>query len=416
MVDIEQRLRAAMRAAVDAGEPAPEALIAAVMRRLRRRSMLLACLAVLVAVAVAIPAVIVARVVASPAPATQHGKQLPTGLRGLPLPAHTNLQLLITTAHNKVVWYSTASNTEAPITGLSALASAGYVLFGRVQGGTWASQGCVHYRCYAPHEYYFIADGSHTATPIGAGIANEGLVASSSSGAVWLVSYPHYWDKPATTSATARLVSTSGQALGQQYLLPAGYFLQASIGRHLLLQKIPFDTHTFVLWDPSARRVVRNIDNAIAASQDRIAWTQGCRGCHVQILNASTLKSLSTPLPAGTRPRWGTGSFSDDGQLLAYTAPGGSADVFSVRTGVLLLEIPAVGANEWFVAGWLNGGPTLMVAAGWASGRHHAPPRPPTQVGIWQPGDTALRMATVKNTAEIHAFVQWVDYYELTQP
>jgi hypothetical protein len=416
MADIEQQLRAAMRAAVDAEEPAPGLLIAAVRRRYRRRSRLLACLAVLVAAAVAIPAVLVVRrVVASPAPATQ--QHLPIGLKGLPLPAGTDLRFLMSTSpmsQGQPAWYSTASGTTTAIAGLPASQTQGFYVYGRVQGGTWESVGCIRYRCYAPHEYYFIADGSHTATAIGTAIAEVGLVPSTKSGAVWLVSYPHYWDNPAKTSATARLVSTSGQALGQQYLLPAGYFLQAAVGRYLLLRTIPFDTHASVLWDPSTRRAVRSIDNPIAASQGLIAWTEECRGCHVQLLNVATGKSVSTTLPAGPQPRsshlttvWGLGSFSDNGQLLVYENFAGTVYVVSVKTGVLLTVIPGVGADEQSVAGWLDGGPVLMVAA-WPDTGPRGKPRPPAQIGFWQPGETTLRVATVKNKAEIAALNEWV--------
>jgi hypothetical protein len=421
MADIEQQLRAAMRAAADAQEPAPGALIAAVRRRHRRRSILLACVAVAMAVAVAIPTVIVVRrVVASPAPATQ--QHLPVGLRGLPLPAGTNLQFLVGAStslptasggapevqgqgHSQAGWFSTASRTTTPITGLSSLASAGFVAFGRVQGGIWASAGCI---TWCPDTvYYFIADGSDTAKRIGSGAPDfGGAVASAEAGAVWLVSYPPGKVTYAKEAGTARLVSTSGQALGPQYQLPTGYLLEVAVGRYLLLRD--WNTQAYVLWDPSARRMVRTIDNPMAASHDWIAWTRGCRGCDVQILNVATGKSVATGLPAGPRPPFGlNGIFSDNGQLLAYRAPSGAVDVYSVRTG-LLVAIPAVGASEWLKVGWLNGGPTLMVAAGWASGRDHLGPRPPTQFAIWRPGDTALQVATVKKNAEVDALVLWV--------
>jgi hypothetical protein len=423
MADIEQQLRAAMRAAVDAEEPSPRALITAVRRRSRRRSMLHACVAVLVAVAVAIPTLIVVhRVVASPAPATQ--QHLPAGLRGLPLPAGTDLQFLVGAAPSLTTvdegaptvqgqarpqagWYSTTSRTTTPITGLSSLAAAGFVAYGRVQGGTWASAGCIQ---FCPDTvYYFIADGSDTATRLGSGAPDfGGVVASGTAGAVWLISYPpgpvHYTKQ----TGTARLVSTSGLALGPRYQLPPGYVLTAAVGRYLLLRDWNTKALGYVLWDPSARRVVRTIDYPIAASQDRIAWTRGCRGCDVQILNVATGKSVATGLPVGPRPPWGlNGIFSDNGQLLAYRTPTGTMDVYSVRTG-LLLVIPAVGASEWLLVGWLNGGPTLMIAAGWGSGRNHLRPRPPTQFAIWRPGDTALRVATVKSQADVYALILWV--------
>jgi hypothetical protein len=89
----------------------------------------------------------------------------------------------------------------------------------------------------------------------------------------------------------------------------------------------------------------------------------------------------------------------------AYETFGGTLDVVSAKTGALLTEIPTVGAGEQSAAGWLDGGPVLMVAAGprfgplwWA---RVGKPRPPAQIGIWQPGDTTLRVVTDKNAAEI---------------
>jgi hypothetical protein len=139
----------------------------------------------------------------------------------------------------------------------------------------------------------------------------------------------------------------------------------------------------------------------------------------VQILNVATGKTVPTPLPAGPQPRtshvtgvWGLGSFSDDGQLLVYEYFGGTVYVASAKTGALLTVIPTAGAGEESVAGWLNGGPELMVAAWprfgprwWARA---GKPRPPAQIGFWKPGDTTLRMATVKNKAEIEALQEWV--------
>jgi hypothetical protein len=68
------------------------------------------------------------------------------------------------------------------------------------------------------------------------------------------------------------------------------------------------------------------------------------------------------------------------------------------------MAIPAVGASEWLIAAWLNGGPKLLVAAG-PAGNHHATPEPPVQLGIWQPGDTTLRVATVTDKSENYALV-----------
>jgi hypothetical protein len=100
----------------------------------------------------------------------------------------------------------------------------------------------------------------------------------------------------------------------------------------------------------------------------------------VQILNVATGKTVSTPLPAGPQPHsshltavWGLGSFSDNGQLLLYETFGGTVDIVSANAGVLLLGIPTVGAGEQSAAGWLDGGPVLMVAAGRRFGRRGKP-------------------------------------------
>jgi hypothetical protein len=410
MGDIEQQLRAAMRAAANAVEPAPDALIDAVQRRHRRRSFLLACLAVLAAIAVAIPAAIIVReITATPAPAAPQPNRSPTGLRGQTLPAGTNLQILVSTAHNQAGWYSTATRTTARITGLSGLASANFLASGRVQGGTWLSAGCV--RFCGQSAFYFIADGSHTATRIGVGVQDDGVVASGHAGAVWLVTYPPGRVSITKEAGTARLVSTSGQVLGPPYHLPAGYRLVAAAGRYLLLQDLRVTSTTgpsvFVLWSPSAHRVVRTIDDALAASQDWIAWTKGCGSCQVQILNVATGKSAATSLQAGPGFGWRqNGGFTDDGSLLAYQTPDGDVDVYSIRTG-LQLVIPPVSAHAWFRVGWLNGGPTLMIATGPGSGYGRSR-KPPVQIAIWQPGDTALRVATVRNKAEPLTLLNWV--------
>jgi hypothetical protein len=75
------------------------------------------------------------------------------------------------------------------------------------------------------------------------------------------------------------------------------------------------------------------------------------------------------------------------------------------------------------LAGWLNGGPTLMLAAGHdvrlpsngPQNRHPPSPptaRPPDQIAIWQPGDATLRVATITTAAENYALVLWVGDYD----
>src|SRR3974390_3357288 len=85
-----------------------------------------------------------------------------------------------------------------------------------------------------PNQFYFIADGSRTATRIGAGYAQDGVAASSRPGAVWLAPYPSATASIAG-SAIAQLVSTTGRPLGPRYRLPADYVLGSGVGSDLLL-------------------------------------------------------------------------------------------------------------------------------------------------------------------------------------
>jgi len=226
MTDIEG-LRTAMHAAVDGEKASADELIRLVKRRHRRHTIRVACIAVLAVVAVAVPAGISLhdRLGApSPVPQARPSRHLPTKMSGQPMPAGTNFRLLVS-AGNGAAWYSTAARRAEHIGGLPR-SQGGYQFLG-VLGGwvAWsynaASTVCTQgNQCPGPpKEFYFIADGSLTATRIGAGYA---VAASSRRGAVWLVTYPRA-STNFTGSATAQLVSTTGRPLGPPYRLPADY-------------------------------------------------------------------------------------------------------------------------------------------------------------------------------------------------
>jgi len=217
-----------MHAAVDGEEAATGQLIRLVRRRHRRHTAWVGSVAVLAVLAVAISAAITlhGRVFTSaPASRAHHPSQhLPTVLRGLPMPAGTDFQVLISDSSG-AAWYSTATRRTEHIGGLPP--SQGGYQFERLSGGwsawstTMSSSPCSAGQCAGqPAQFYFIADGSLAATRIGAGYARDGVAASSRPGAVWLATYPSATASLAG-SATAQLVSTTGRPLGPRYRLPA---------------------------------------------------------------------------------------------------------------------------------------------------------------------------------------------------
>jgi hypothetical protein len=406
MTEIEDRLRAAMHSAVDGKEPSARELISLVKRRHRRHTIRVACIAVLAALAVAVPAAITlhdtlgASGPVSPVQRPRHpAKHLPTKMSGLPMPAGTNFQLLVS-AGDGAAWYSTAARRAEHIGGLPR--SQGGYQFGRVYGGWVAkSNQTPSYPCPTsgpiacagpPQEFYFIADGSPAATRIGAGYAQDGVVASSRPGAVWLATYPRASVK-ITGSATAQLVSTTGRPLGPRYQLPAHYLLGSGVGNYLLLVNSN-QQNLSILWDPRTGRVLRHFDNVIATGPEQIAWSPGCRSCRVQILNVSTGTTVTTPIPGN--PAALGANFSDDGRLLAVGLPGRELEVFGTGSRTLTV-VPgtALSSAEWENVGWQPGGHRLVIAAGPNSTVG------PAQLAYWQPGDAALRVATVRNLREI---------------
>jgi hypothetical protein len=404
MADIEQQLRSAMHAAVDGEEAAAGELIKLVRRRHRRHTAWAGSVAVLAILAVAISAAIAlhGRVFTSAPVSRAHHpaqQQLPAGLRGLPMPAGTDVQVLISDSSG-AAWYSTATRRTEHIGGLPP--SPGGYRFERLYGGWSAESTTISPPCPAnpwcagqPNQFYFIADGSLTATRIGAGYAQDGVAASSRPGAVWLATYPHATTSVLTGSATAQLVSTTGQPLGPRYRLPADYLLGSGVGSYLLLVS-EAQQNLSILWDPRTGRVLRHFDNAIAAGPEQIAWSSGCRSCQVQILNVSTGQNATTPIPGGD-PASLNGTFSDDGRLLAVQLPSRELAVFDTGTRTLT-PIPgtALSSAESLQFNWREGGYRLIVTAG----PNNQPG--PLQLAYWQPGDARLKVATVRDSHEIY--------------
>jgi hypothetical protein len=420
MTDIEHRLRAAMHTAVD-GEEAPPDLLSLVMRRHRRHAALVTGVTMLVVIGIgAVPAGMAlrgegARSVtrpqssASPAlgsrspahsptptPTPKPRHRAPSKLRGLPMPTGSNVRLLLAGA--RPVLFSMTSRTAEPIAGLPATKTT-YV-FTRVIGG-WSAQPyaaapqCLPACAGPPLPNYFIADGSLVATRIGLGFA---VSASDRDGAVWLATFRRSTDHIETVPARAQLVSIAGKPIGPRYSLPPGYLIERAVGRYLLLAAMSQPgTPTYQLWDPRTRRVVRGVDNIIAAGPDQIAWSQACASCSVHVLTVSTGTSATIPVAPGT---WAyNGTFSSDGRFLAVqlsagVTPDGRAT--QERVGVIdlasraLTAIPGsvVSVDKSLSFGWQADSHRLIVALP-ESGDS-------IQIAYWQPGDAHLLVATAQ--------------------
>ena len=383
---------------IEAGRPvdaAEEALIKEARRRQRRRQFAIGA-GVVLALAGGLGTVAALRGTSHPRPPSAHHsthlpKQLPAKMTGLPMPAGTNLQFLLATVNKRTgkgetAWYSTASRRTEPIAGLPP--DSGGLLDSRVEGG-WSAGGWQINLGSAnpPVQGYFIADGSLTATRIGAGFLVQ---ASDRAGAVWLVSYPRSTDNWRTTPARVQLVSTTGQPLGPRYRLPAGYLLSRGVGNYLLLNSVRTGPpYVSELWDPRTGQVVRRFDNVFAAGPDQLAWSPGCRGCRAQVLNVSTGKSLTIPTHGGQFP----GVFSDDGKLLAMQPASGNGplSVFDTDTGAFtVLPGTVLRFSIAMSFSWQPEGHRLIILAAPGNSTSNT-----TQVAYWDPGDTRLRVATI---------------------
>jgi hypothetical protein len=403
MTDIEQRLSSAMHGALDGEEAAPEELIVAVKRRHRRHLARLAgaaavAVAVVVVTVVALTGVIAGPGSASPNQAASGRTQLPAQkLSGLPLPAGMNFELLVPTADG-AGWYSTSTHKTQPIEGLPPVLG-GYQ-FNRVNGG-WAafplnySSPCNVTKCAGPPTtFYFITEGSLTATRIGTGYAGDGVNPGTRARTVWLVTYPRITTR-LTSYSFAQLVSPAGRLLGPRYRMPANTLMGRGIGRYLLLDLDTGDETHFELWDPRTNRVLGHFDNVVGQGPEQIVWSRGCQRCQLEITNISTGKTLTTPIP-GAQPGHLNATLSDDGRLLAVQLPSGEIAVLNTVTRSLT-RIPGTALTkadfEYFT--WQNGGHRLVITAG----PNSAPG--PDQLAYWQQGDAHLYVMTVRNLNEV---------------
>jgi hypothetical protein len=392
MADIETRLRAAMHAAVDAEEAAVGELMMQVRRRHRRHNVVVAGIATLLLLAAGVPAVVASHVLATgsgPAPATHLRVPLPTKMSGSPMPAGTNFSVLISTPSG-AAWYSTATGRTQHIAGLP-VSQNGYQ-FGGLVGGYWARSndelGNDH-RSFAgvPEEYYFIADGSRTATPLAKANPIWGPVRAHRSGAVWMTNYRRSSDDPVIAAPTVRLFSMTGQPLSAPIRLPAGDFIHQDMGGYLLLGSYQIDRS--VLWDPQTGQVVRTIHaNVIDSAPGQIATWEACATCRLQVLNLSTGKSFSIPVLAATPAP--EEAFSQDGSLLAVQLPDRAIYVLNTTTGALtVISGTALSSTDWQNFGWQAGSHRLVITAGPSFGTG------PVQFASWQPGHARLEVATL---------------------
>ncbi len=410
MSDIEARLSAAMHAAIDGQEASPDELIRLVMRRHRLRTGRLASAAVLAALAIAVPSVIALHSTISSSgrpPSTQATTKspttkLPTRMSGLPMPAGMNFEFLITTTRG-AAWYSTATQQAEPIAGLPAVPG-GYQ-FERAFGG-WVAwplsydSPCPVTQCAGPPAtFYSIADGSMTATRIGKAYAQDGVNPGSRAGTVWLVTYPRSSAK-LTGSSFAQLVNTVGQPLGPRYRLPANYLMGRGVGNYLLLD-LNTDETQFELWDPATGQVLGHFANVAAQGPEQVVWTNGpaagCQRCRLEITNVSTGKTVTTSIPGG-QPANLSAALSDDGRLLAVQVPGQELEIVNTDTGSMTrIAGTALSGADFESFDWQNEGHRLIITAGpnAAAG--------PDQIAYWQPGQTHLHVATIRNPGELPA-------------
>jgi hypothetical protein len=405
MSDIEARLCAAMHSAVDGQEASPDELITQVLRRHRLRTRRLAGAAVLAAVAIAVPTVMAVHSTIGRSarhPAGQVTTKLPTRMSGLPMPTSMNFEFLIGTERG-AAWYSTATRRTEPIAGLPSV-FAGYQ-FGRVWGG-WAARAvtynspCSITECAGPPAtFYFIPYGSTTATRIGKAYAQDGVNPGSRAGTMWLVTYP----RSSTSlfgSSFAQLVNTVGQPLGPRYRLPANYLMGRGVGKYLLLD-LNTDESQFELWDPATGQVLGHFSNVVAQGPEQVVWTKGCQRCPLEITNVSTGKPVTTSIPGMGSDQPGkpgnlSAAVSDDGRLLAVQVPGHELDIVNADTGSMTrITGTALNAAEFESFDWQNEGHRLIITAGpnAAAG--------PDQIAYWQPGETHLRVATIRNRHEL---------------
>jgi len=117
------------------------------------------------------------------------------------------------------------------------------------------------------------------------------------------------------------------------------------------------------------------------------------------VLNVSTGKSVAIPIHGGQL----SGFFSDDGRLLAMQPVNGDGplSVFDTQTRALnVIPGTALRFSEAESFSWQNGGHRLIVLA--EPGNSFSDT---AQLGYWDPGDTRLRVATIRITGGLGVVV-----------
>jgi hypothetical protein len=143
--------------------------------------------------------------------------------------------------------------------------------------------------------------------------------------------------------------------------------------------------------------VLGHFDNVVAQGPEEIAWTKGCRRCHLEITNVSTGKTVTTSIP-GDQPGNLNTVLSDDGRLLSVQLPGQDVAIVNTFTGSMIrLPGTALSGTDFEEFDWQNVGHRLIVIAG-------PNDRPgPDQIAYWQPGETRLHVVTISNLHELPA-------------
>ena len=320
---------------------------------------------------------------------------VPDGITGPALSWPGDLRL--PAAGQRPAWFSPGTGQVVPINGLPPQRS-GYQ-FIRAAGG-WAvlagpgvRASCG--RCAGPpRAVYFLADHAPSVTQ--AGLADA--VAPGAAGTLWLTSYQPDAD-PSTAAGTAREFTISGQPLGPQFRLPAGYLIEQATDRGLLLAPVaprPGAT-AYLLRDPAAQRASRTFDSVIAASATQIAWAPPCDArCRVVVLNLATGRQVTAELPQGRSVA--TAAFSPDGSFLAVEESFSSEADDGGQAVQLELVSMASGRLTAVPGTWLSS--DALVSFGWPAGSDSLVAElsftTKVQLTSWRPGAGRLAIALLR--------------------
>ncbi len=414
MIELEQKLRAAMHAAVGDEQP-PRDLTARVLRRHRRRTAVVASLSVAASAAVVIAVLLAALPSRGGAPVGPRSGPSPQGLghptsklRGAAMPPGSDVRLLVD-GPSQTGWYSTATRQIVQIAGLPPT-SIGYGIR-RIDGGYIARAAIAGPACCDQRPVYYVADGAKTATGVGLAAA---AAPASVAGAVWLTYHPRHGP------SRAQLTGLDGRPIGAPVTLPAGKSaVMAGVGSYLLLSPlgdlVPGTRER--LWDPASRRVIRTFGQVDAIGPEQIAWGGACVGCPVHVLDVRTGATFSIAIPRGSRvfvdgtlgsDEW----FSSDGTLLAVKLTHGTYRHMLAGSEQLAVIDLATRRLVMLPGVDIGSGTSMFLGFGWQPGTHRLVvilrplnPHAATQVGYWQPGAARLRITTARLPPRVWAIL-----------